>query len=199
MEFFQEGGGYLAKLAWRLGGVSNFADAIAAAKAADVAIVCASTMGLEGEGNDRPSMDLPNDQAALIRAVAAANHHTIVVLNNGTPVTMTDWLKSVPAVVEAWFPGQERRRGARGYFGRQRESVGQAAGYAGGETVGLSGFRKLSGDESRGEICGGYLCGLSAFRPGEDRAAVSVWLRVVLHDFQIPATCSELSSGNTNC
>jgi beta-glucosidase len=52
-------------------------------------------------------MDLPNDQAALIRAVAAVNRRTIVVLNNGTPVTMSDWLKSVPGVVEAWFPGQE--------------------------------------------------------------------------------------------
>jgi beta-glucosidase len=107
VEFCQDGGGYLARLAWKRGGVPNFADAIAAAKSSDVAIVCVSTMGLEGEGNDRPSMDLPNDQASLIRAVAAANKRTIVVLNNGTPVTMTDWLNSVPAVVEAWFPGQE--------------------------------------------------------------------------------------------
>jgi beta-glucosidase len=107
VEFFQDTGGYMARLAWRKGGTPNFADAIAAAKSSDVAIVCVSTMGLEGEGNDRPSMDLPNDQAALIRAVAGANRRTIVVLNNGTPVTMSDWLKSVPAVVEAWFPGQE--------------------------------------------------------------------------------------------
>jgi beta-glucosidase len=107
VEFCQDGGGYLARLAWKRGGVPNFADAIAAAKSSDVAIVCVSTMGLEGEGSDRPSMDLPNDQSALIRAVAKANKRTIVVLNNGTPVTMTDWLKSVPAVVEAWFPGQE--------------------------------------------------------------------------------------------
>jgi len=52
-------------------------------------------------------MDLPNNQAALIRAVAAVNKNTIVVLNNGTPVTMKDWLNRVPAVIEAWFPGQE--------------------------------------------------------------------------------------------
>ncbi|HWC61894.1 MAG TPA: glycoside hydrolase family 3 N-terminal domain-containing protein, partial [Verrucomicrobiae bacterium] len=90
VEFCQDGGGYLARLAWRRGGMPNFADAISAAKSSDIAIVCLSTMGLEGEGNDRSSMDLPNDQAALIRAVAAANRRTIVVLNNGTPVTMTD-------------------------------------------------------------------------------------------------------------
>jgi beta-glucosidase len=39
--------------------------------------------------------------------VAAANQHTIVVLNNGTPVRMKDWLDQVPALIEAWFPGQE--------------------------------------------------------------------------------------------
>jgi beta-glucosidase len=52
-------------------------------------------------------MELPDHQAALIRAVAAANHNTIVVLNNGTPVVMKDWLDTVPALIEAWFPGQE--------------------------------------------------------------------------------------------
>jgi beta-glucosidase len=107
VEFFQDGGDYFARLAWKRGGRPTYADAIEAAKSSDVAIVCVSTMGTEGEGNDRPSMDLPNDQSALIRAVAAVNRRTIVVLNNGTPVTMTDWLKSVPGVVEAWFPGQE--------------------------------------------------------------------------------------------
>ena len=107
IEFFQGGGGYTARLAWKRGGEPNYAEAIAAAKSSDVAIVCVSTMGTEGEGNDRPSMDLPDNQSALIRAVAAVNHRTIVVLNNGTPVTMTDWLKSVPGLIEAWFPGQE--------------------------------------------------------------------------------------------
>jgi beta-glucosidase len=106
-EFFQDGGDYQARLAWRRTDQPMYADAIAAAKSSDVAIVCVSTMGTEGEGNDRPSMDLPNEQTALIRAVAAVNRRTIVVLNNGTPVTMTDWLKSVPGVIEAWFPGQE--------------------------------------------------------------------------------------------
>jgi beta-glucosidase len=107
VEFFQDGGDYFARLAWKPGGKGAFSEAVEAAKSSDLAIVCVSTMGTEGEGNDRPSMDLPENQSALIRAVAAANPHTIVVLNNGTPVTMTDWLKSVPGVIEAWFPGQE--------------------------------------------------------------------------------------------
>ncbi len=107
VEFFQAGGGYTARLAWVPPDKRVFADAIQAAKSSDVAIVCVSTMGTEGEGNDRPSMDLPDDQDALIRAVAAVNRRTIVVLNNGTPVEMSDWLKSVPGLMEAWFPGQE--------------------------------------------------------------------------------------------
>lgn len=107
IEFFQDGGDYTAKLAWRPGNKAAYADAVEAAKACDVAVVCVSTMGTEGEGEDRPSMDLPDEQAKLIRAVAKANRRTIVVINNGTPVTMSDWLNSVPGVIEAWFPGQE--------------------------------------------------------------------------------------------
>jgi beta-glucosidase len=107
IEFFQSGGDYLARLAWRRAGKAAFDDAVAAAKSSDVAIVCVSTGRHEGEGHDRPSMDLPENEDALIRAVAEANSNTIVVLNNGTPVTMAPWIKSVPAVLEAWFPGQE--------------------------------------------------------------------------------------------
>ncbi|HZI33568.1 MAG TPA: glycoside hydrolase family 3 C-terminal domain-containing protein, partial [Candidatus Binatia bacterium] len=107
IEYFQSGGAYLARFKWQPPQAAPFADAIAAAKKADVAIVAVSTQRQEGEGHDRPSMDLPSHQADLIRAVAAANKHTIVVMNNGTPVTMKNWLPTVPAVVEAWFPGQE--------------------------------------------------------------------------------------------
>jgi len=52
-------------------------------------------------------MDLPENQVGLIQAIAAVNRNTIVVLNSGTPVTIIDWLKAAPAVIEAWFPGQE--------------------------------------------------------------------------------------------
>ena len=107
VEFFQDGGGCVAQLNWQLPGKALYADAIDAAKNADVAIVCVSTLRMEGEGSDRPSMDLPDDQSALIKAVSAVNKKTIVILNTGTPVTMTNWLNRVPALVEAWFPGQE--------------------------------------------------------------------------------------------
>jgi beta-glucosidase len=107
IEYFQANGDYAAQLDWTPPNLHPYDDAIAAAKKSDVAVVCVSTMNSEAEGSDRPSMDLPDNQAALIRAVAAVNKRTVVVLNNGTPVTMTDWLGRVPAVVESWFPGQE--------------------------------------------------------------------------------------------
>jgi beta-glucosidase len=97
----------VAQLNWKLPGKSLYAEAVDAAKNSDVAIVCVSTLRMEGEGGDRPSMDLPDNQAALIQAVSAVNKKTIVILNTGTPVTMTNWLGQVPGLIEAWFPGQE--------------------------------------------------------------------------------------------
>jgi beta-glucosidase len=78
--------------------------AVVAAKASKVAIVFAGDE--ETEGADRPNLNLPGDENALIDAVAAVNPHTVVVLNTGGAVLMP-WLDHVAAVVEAWYPGQE--------------------------------------------------------------------------------------------
>ena len=53
---------------------------------------------------DLPNLSLPDNQDALIEQVAAANPHTIVVLETGTAVTMP-WIDKVAGVVEAWFAG----------------------------------------------------------------------------------------------
>jgi beta-glucosidase len=82
--------------------------AVEAASKADVALVFVGTSEEhESEGFDRESMDLPGNQIELIEAVAEVNKNTIVVLNNGSPISMTGWIDRVAAVVEAWFPGQE--------------------------------------------------------------------------------------------
>ncbi|HVI98797.1 MAG TPA: beta-glucosidase [Sphingomonas sp.] len=81
-------------------------DPAAAAKAAsgaDVAIVFATQWTTEAE--DAENLSLPHDQDALIAAVAKANRNSIVVLETGGPVLMP-WLDRVPAVIEAWYPGQ---------------------------------------------------------------------------------------------
>jgi beta-glucosidase len=81
--------------------------AVEAARNADVAVVIVGTNSdWESEGFDRESLDLPGEQEALIRAVAAVNPRTIVVLNTGAPVS-TDWADVVPAVLQSGFGGQE--------------------------------------------------------------------------------------------
>jgi beta-glucosidase len=81
---------------------TDLASAAAFAKSADVAIVFAHQW--TSEGMDLRSLSLPDNQDALISAVAAANPHTIVVLETGTAVTMP-WLDKVSGVVEAWYAG----------------------------------------------------------------------------------------------
>lgn len=78
--------------------------AAALAKNSDVAIVFAYQW--ESESMDLPSLSLPEDQDELISKVAAANPHTIVVIESGGPVTMP-WLGQVRAVVEAWYAGSK--------------------------------------------------------------------------------------------
>ena len=81
--------------------------AVLAAAQADVAVLFVGLTGeWDGEGNDRPHMDLVGRQNELIARVAAANPNTVVVLQTGGPVAMP-WLERVGAVMQAWYPGQE--------------------------------------------------------------------------------------------
>jgi beta-glucosidase len=83
---------------------SSASSAASLAASSSVAVVFVSNN--ESEGSDLPSIDLPSSENSLISAVAAANPHTIVVLNTGSAVTMP-WLSSVAGVLEAWYPGQQ--------------------------------------------------------------------------------------------
>jgi beta-glucosidase len=86
---------------------SNGSDVAAAAQLAgssDVAVVIVGDV--EREGADRSSLSLTGNQDDLIKSVVAANPNTIVVLNSGAPVLMP-WVDSVPAILEAWYPGEE--------------------------------------------------------------------------------------------
>lgn len=82
------------------------AEAVSAAKAADIAVVFAGLPdSFESEGFDRTHMQLPTAQNALISAVAKANPQTVVVLHNGSPVEMP-WISEVKGVLEAYLGGQ---------------------------------------------------------------------------------------------
>ncbi|WP_254791829.1 glycoside hydrolase family 3 protein [Curtobacterium sp. MCBA15_013] len=81
--------------------------AVAAATGADIAVVVVGTNSkVESEGYDRSSLALPGHQDDLVRAVAAANPNTVVVVNAGSPVEMP-WRNDVAAVLLTWFGGQE--------------------------------------------------------------------------------------------
>jgi len=85
------------------------AQAIAAAKQAEVVIFVGGLnhdIGNDCESADRKNLQLPEGQAELIQQLVAVNPRTIVVLN-GTMVEMSDWLGSVPALLQAWYGGME--------------------------------------------------------------------------------------------
>ncbi len=82
----------------------GISQAAAAARSARVAVVVVSD-DTETEAADRPDLSLPSAQDELISAVAAANPHTVVVIDAGAPVAMP-WLGQVAAVVDAWYPGE---------------------------------------------------------------------------------------------
>jgi beta-glucosidase len=87
-----------------------FERAVAAAGSADAAVV---VLGLDGdwetEGRDRESLELPGRQVELVRAVAAAQPRTVVVVLAGSPVDLS-WASDVPSLLWGWFPGQEGGR-----------------------------------------------------------------------------------------
>jgi beta-glucosidase len=87
------------------------ADAVAAAKAADVVIYVGGLShhgGYDTEGADRKNLKLPAGQDELLKKIIRANPKTVVVLIGGGAVEMDDgWLSRVPALLYAWYPGLE--------------------------------------------------------------------------------------------
>jgi len=82
--------------------------AVELARNSDYVIMCMGLFSeMEGEQLDRDELSLPKEQIDLIKAVAEVNENCIVVLNNGTPLIMNEWIEDVPAIIEAFYPGQE--------------------------------------------------------------------------------------------
>ncbi|MEU1014165.1 glycoside hydrolase family 3 N-terminal domain-containing protein [Streptomyces sp. NPDC005898] len=82
--------------------------AVAAARAAEVTVVVVGEPpAMSGEAAARSDIGLPGEQEKLVAAVAATGKPFVVVLVNGRPLTMGDWLGAAPAVLEAWHPGLE--------------------------------------------------------------------------------------------
>ena len=86
----------------------GFEEAIRIAKKSNVAILfVGNSEETEGEGKDRCNLDLPGMQEELIEEISNTETPVVVVLINGSAITMSKWIDTVQAVVEAWYPGEE--------------------------------------------------------------------------------------------
>ena len=105
------------ELVWSTPTASLEADAVAAAKQADAIVMFLGlTARLEGEemsvtldgfrGGDRTSIELPGAQQRLLERIVAVGKPTVLVLLNGSALAVNRAQTNVPAIVEAWYPGQ---------------------------------------------------------------------------------------------
>ncbi|WP_129112907.1 beta-glucosidase [Halegenticoccus tardaugens] len=97
-------------------------EAVAAARGADVAVVFVRDTATEGM--DRDDLRLPGEQNDLVRAVAAANDRTAVVVNSSGPVELP-WRDDVAAILEAWYPGQADGRAIASILYGDRDPSGR--------------------------------------------------------------------------
>jgi beta-glucosidase len=111
--YFHFNGGASVQLLWRKPDASPFSDAISAAENDDaVVFVGGISSDIEGEegtngGGDRADIDLPQVQDYLLKALAATGKPVIMVLMNGSAIAV-NWAQAhVPAIIEAWYPGEE--------------------------------------------------------------------------------------------
>ena len=92
-----------ASVAFSTSDGKNVAEAVAMAKKADIAIVMLNLFTTEGMDNEIVFSKAQND---LVEKVAAANPKTVVVIKTGSSVLLP-WIDKVPALIEAWYPGEE--------------------------------------------------------------------------------------------
>jgi beta-glucosidase len=117
IEYFQTIRSAEARLVWSLPG-GQTQEAIQAAKNADlVVMVLGLSPRIEGEemkvnaegfaGGDRTRLDLPGPQEELLERVAAVNKQLVLVLTNGSALGVNWADQNLPAILEAWYPGEE--------------------------------------------------------------------------------------------
>jgi beta-glucosidase len=93
-------------------GITRFDELVSTEAKATAAKVDAVVLGvgfnadIEGESGDR-EFRLPPGQDQLIREIVGVNKNTVLVINSGGGVDMRNWVDQVPAILEAWYPGQE--------------------------------------------------------------------------------------------
>ncbi len=111
MEYYDHDGDAIAQLKWTLpekGQTGIYAKEQKAARESDYVIaVLGINKSIEREGQDKKDLNLPADQEAFIKEIYKANPKTIVVLVTGSPLSI-NWIDAnIPAIVNAWYPGEQ--------------------------------------------------------------------------------------------
>lgn len=117
MELTEKRGDSRARLVWNEPGINLKDEAIKAAQKADVVVMCMGlSPRLEGEemkvevpgfnGGDRITIGLPKTQSDLIKTIYEIGKPTVLVLLNGSALAINWEAKNIPAILEAWYPGQ---------------------------------------------------------------------------------------------
>jgi beta-glucosidase len=109
VEYYEPAGNARFALVWTVGADNSWkkdiADAVAAAKTSDVAVV---TVGIrEGEASDRAKLSLQGKQIEMLNALAATGKPVVVLVVGGSAVTMEGWIDKVDAIIDIWYPGDE--------------------------------------------------------------------------------------------
>ena len=118
LEYFQKAGGASIQLGWYIYGTDLTKEALDIARKSDVIIYCGGISPLlEGEemdvpydgfkGGDRTTIDLPAVQEKMLKELKATSKPVIFVIMNGSALAINWENKNLPAILEAWYPGEE--------------------------------------------------------------------------------------------
>jgi beta-glucosidase len=108
IEYVSSWGVSEVKFGWDIPGVNRIKEAVDVARKADVVILVTGLSNhFESESGDLKRFTFP-EQDKFIKAIAAANPNTVVVMYNGSPYSIKEWVQRVPAMLEAWYGGQEQ-------------------------------------------------------------------------------------------
>ena len=158
--------------------------AVQAAAGADVAVVVVGQDDRETEGKDATSMDLPPEQVALVRQVAAANPRTIVVVNAASPVTM-DWADDVAAVVQMSYLGQETGAALAAVLFGDADASGRLTTTYPRRLEDSPAYAQLPRPGRHGRVRRGRLRRLPPLRHPRGRPALVLRARPVVHDVRL--------------
>ena len=108
IEYFSENSSQsVIRLMWGIPNSKLEQDAIAAARNADLVVLCMGiNISFENEGRDRKDIQLPAVQQQLIRKIQQTGKPVVLVLNNGSAMAVNWEAENIPAIIESWYPGQ---------------------------------------------------------------------------------------------